>query len=88
MVTVNSFPKEHVRVRVVCLFLNLAHSRTRWHTYIHKYVRIRKELYKSMVIISVNQKFNKIIVKFIEKSTAESFGHPGRNTCRSPIPLD
>ena len=48
---------------------------------------IRKGLFKGMVI-SVNQKFNEIIFKFIEKSTAESFRHPGRNTCRSPIPLD
>ena len=55
---------------------------------IHKYVRIRKGLSKNMVIISVNQKFNEIIFKFIENSTSESPGHPGRKTCRSPIPLD
>ena len=49
--------------------------------------RIRKGRFKGMVI-SVNQKFNEIIFKFIEKLTAKSLGHPGRNTCRSPIPLN
>ena len=66
----------------------MAHSRTGHVACIHKYVRIRKELFKSNVIISVNQKFNEIIFKFIENSTSESPGHPGRKTCRSPIPLD